>query len=185
MMLVARDLRVGLITIHEPLSRVPRVLTPLLLRSRLRVLHEALRRDWGIRRPRIAVLGLNPHAGEDGDCGMEEITVMSPVMRRLKTEGMLLGGPFPADAFFGRMDWRSWDLVAAMYHDQGLIPLKLLARGRGVNITAGLPIIRTSPDHGTAFDIAAGGGADPRSFIDAILLAAQFALRRRRERASR
>jgi 4-hydroxythreonine-4-phosphate dehydrogenase len=185
MMLVTGDFRVGLITIHEPLSRVSRVLTPALLRRRLRVFHDALQRDWGIRRPRIAVLGLNPHAGEDGDLGREEITILRPVLTRLKAEGMRVEGPFPADAFFGRMDWRTWDLVAAMYHDQGLIPLKLIARGRGVNVTAGLPIIRTSPDHGTAFDIAARGGADPRSIIDAILLAARCARRRRRERASR
>jgi 4-hydroxythreonine-4-phosphate dehydrogenase len=184
MVLATRGLRVGLITIHEPLSRVPRVLTRALLRDRLRVLHAALRRDWGIARPRIAVLGLNPHAGEEGDIGREEITVIRPVLRALRTEGIIAGGPFPADAFFGRMEPGDWDLVAAMYHDQGLAPLKMAARGRGVNITAGLPIIRTSPDHGTAFDRAAQGGADPESLIEAVLLAVEMAHRRRRRRGT-
>ncbi len=172
MMLVCRDLRVGLATIHEPLRAVPRLLTVDLLLGKARIVQAALRNDWMIPHPRLAVLGLNPHAGESGLLGEEEGEVITPAVERLREEGERCDGPFPADAFFARYRPEKWDAVLAMYHDQGLIPVKLLARGTGVNVTAGLPLIRTSPDHGTAFDLAGKGIADPSSMEEAILLAA-------------
>jgi 4-hydroxythreonine-4-phosphate dehydrogenase len=178
MMLVSRSLRVGLATIHIPLRAVARSLTLSLLTTRLALVHEALRRDWRIRRPRIAVLGLNPHAGEGGDLGREEAEVITPAIRSLRRRGMRLEGPFPADAFFARMDVKAYDAVFAMYHDQGLIPLKMSARGIGVNVSVGLPVVRTSPDHGTGFDIAGQWRADPSSTVEAIRLAVMFARNR-------
>ena len=179
MMLVSGALRVGLATIHTPLRRVPQELTAALLRERITVIHRALRADWGVRTPRVAVLALNPHAGEGGDIGNEEQRVILPVIVALREKGMRLEGPFPADAFFARYAPGSYDAVVAMYHDQGLIPLKMSARGRAVNVTAGLPIVRTSPDHGTAFDIAGGRVADPASMIEAIRTAVALASHRR------
>lgn len=183
MMLVSDAMKVGLITIHEPLRRVARTLTGRLLETRLRVIHRALNTDWGIRNPRIAVLGLNPHAGEDGDIGDEEQRIIAPVLRSLKSETCRLEGPFPADGFFGNYHQDAWDAVVAMYHDQGLIPLKYSSFGGAVNYTAGLPIIRTSPDHGTAFDIAGQGVADTGSMAAAMGLALRIA--RTRNRTSR
>jgi 4-hydroxythreonine-4-phosphate dehydrogenase len=179
MMLVCRGLRVGLATIHEPLRAVPSLLSAELVLRKARLVLEALRNDWGIVRPRMAVLGLNPHAGESGMLGNEEQAFLVPALKRLQAEGEICEGPFPADAFFARYRPGAWDAVLAMYHDQGLIPLKMTARGRGVNVTAGLPIIRTSPDHGTAFDIAGKSAADPSSMEEAILLAATLAVNRR------
>lgn len=178
MMLVSSTLRVGLATIHVPLRSVARTLTIPLLKIRLGLVHEALRRDWRIARPRIAVLGLNPHAGEGGDLGREEEQVIMPAMRTLRRRGMYLDGPFPADAFFARMDVKAYHAVFAMYHDQGLIPLKMSAHGLGVNVSVGLPIVRTSPDHGTGFDIAGTGRADPSSTVEAIRLAVRIARNR-------
>jgi len=178
MMLVCRALKVGLVTIHEPLRGVPPLLSAELVHRKARLVLEALRRDWLIARPRLAMLGLNPHAGESGMLGREELDVLTPALERLRGEREICDGPFPADAFFARYRAGSWDAVLAMYHDQGLIPLKMLARGKGVNVTAGLPFIRTSPDHGTAFAIAGKGVADPSSMIEAILLAARLASRR-------
>jgi 4-hydroxythreonine-4-phosphate dehydrogenase len=185
MILAAGGFRVGLATIHLPLRSVARALTPALLASRLETIHGALVHDWGIRRPSIAVLALNPHAGEAGDLGHEERTVIGPVLRTLRRRGLDLHGPFPADAFFGRGMHRRFSAVAAMYHDQGLIPLKMSAQGRAVNVSAGLPIIRTSPDHGTAFDIAGRWSADPSSMIEAVRLAARLARTRRASAARR
>jgi 4-hydroxythreonine-4-phosphate dehydrogenase len=178
MILVSSSLRVGLATIHVPLRSVARSLTIPLVRARLAIVDQALRNDWRIPRPRIAVLGLNPHAGEGGDLGSEEELVIIPAMKALRRRGVLLDGPFPADAFFARMDAKAYDAVFAMYHDQGLIPLKMTARGRGVNVSAGLPIVRTSPDHGTGFDIAGKGVADPSSTVAALRLAAVIARNR-------
>jgi 4-hydroxythreonine-4-phosphate dehydrogenase len=178
MMLVAPKLRVGLATIHIPLRAVARSLTKALVMSRLRIVHNALKRDWRINRPRIAVLGLNPHAGEGGDMGDEEKSIIEPAMRALRNQGIPADGPFPADAFFGRGNPGAYDAVFAMYHDQGLIPLKMSARGKGVNVSLGLPIVRTSPDHGTGFDIAGKGAADPASTIEAIRLAVAIARNR-------
>jgi len=182
MMLVSKTLRVGLVTIHVPIRRVPHALTQKLLHERVTVIHRALREDWRIRSPRLAILGLNPHAGESGDIGHEEQRVILPVLVALRRSGMLLDGPFPADAFFGRFAAGIYDAVVAMYHDQGLIPLKMSAGGRAVNVSVGLPIVRTSPDHGTAFDIAGRGKADPASMIEAILLAVTIAENRRKKR---
>jgi 4-hydroxythreonine-4-phosphate dehydrogenase len=179
MMLVADNVRIGLATIHIPVRRIAAALRTDLLLRRLRVIHSALRNDWAIRVPRLGVLGLNPHAGEDGDLGDEEGRVITPALRRARAAGMAVDGPFPADAFFARKAYRRFDAVVAMYHDQGLIPLKMLAGGRGVNVSVGLPIVRTSPDHGTAFDIAGRGVADPGSMAEAIAVACTIARNRR------
>jgi 4-hydroxythreonine-4-phosphate dehydrogenase len=178
MMLVSGSLRVGLVTIHTPLRNVPRDLTAALLRERITVIHHALRTDWRIPSPRLAILALNPHAGEGGDLGNEEQRVIIPVIAALREEGLRLEGPFPADAFFARYEPGMYDAVVAMYHDQGLIPLKMSARGNAVNVSLGLPIVRTSPDHGTAFDIAGRSIADPASMIEAIRTAVTLASRR-------
>lgn len=180
MMLVSDTMRVGLATIHTPLRRVPADLTRTLLHTRIMLVHQALVSDWLIRSPRIAVLGLNPHAGEHGDIGDEEKRIISPAIRALRSSGLIIEGPFPADAFFARYRPGKYDAVVAMYHDQGLIPLKMSSGGRAVNVSAGLPIIRTSPDHGTAFDIAGRGIADPGSMIEAITLAVHLASNRKR-----
>jgi 4-hydroxythreonine-4-phosphate dehydrogenase len=185
MMLVCSVLRVGLITIHVPVSQIARRITPALLRERIRLIADALRTDWGIRRPSLAVLGLNPHAGESGDLGSEEKRLIVPTLHSLQHAGLRLAGPFPADAFFARYSPGSYDAVVAMYHDQGLIPLKMLAAGAGVNVSLGLPIVRTSPDHGTAFDIAGRGKADAASMIEAVRLAVLIANNRRSARGKR
>ena len=179
MILAAGRFRVGLATIHLPLARVAGALTRALLAERIETIYDALVRDWGVRHPSVAVLGLNPHAGEEGDLGGEERSVILPVIRRLRRRGWDVQGPWPADAFFGRGAHRRFDAVVAMYHDQGLIPLKMAATGRAVNVSAGLPVVRTSPDHGTAFDIAGGWSADPSSMIAAIREAAHIARNRR------
>jgi len=179
MMLVCGPLRVGLVTIHTPLRNVSRMLTHALLRERVTVIHRALRTDWRIRSPRLAILALNPHAGEGGDIGNEEQRVIIPVIASLREDGLRLDGPFPADAFFARYEPGMYDAVVAMYHDQGLIPLKMSARGSAVNVSVGLPIVRTSPDHGTAFDIAGRSIADPASMICAIRTAVTLASRPR------
>ncbi len=185
MMLVSHRMRVGLVTIHVPVRKVAHLLSPGLLRQKIELVHDALVQDWRISQPRIAVLGLNPHAGEDGDIGGEEKTIVRPIILALKRRSMQIDGPFPADAFFSRYSPGAYDAVIAMYHDQGLIPLKMIASGKGVNITAGLPFIRTSPAHGTAFDIAGRGEADPRSMTEAITLAARLTLNRRAGTARR
>ncbi len=174
MMLVSPSLRVGLVTIHLPLSRVAPALSRDLIRSRIAIIHRSLIEDWNIRRPRLAVLGLNPHAGEGGDLGMEERSIILPALHAIRNSGIQADGPFPADAFFARYRPGQYDAVVAMYHDQGLIPLKMSAAGRGVNFSAGLPVVRTSPDHGTAPDLAGRGKADPSSMIEAIVLAVKL-----------
>ena len=179
MMLVSDVMRVGLVTIHIPLRDVAATLNRTLLGKKISVIHDALRFDWRIRQPRVAVLGLNPHAGEQGDLGSEEQRLLLPVISSLRRKGMSIAGPFPADSFFGKYTPGSFDAVVAMYHDQGLVPLKMSSFGRGVNFTAGLNIVRTSPDHGTAFDIAGKGLADPRSMIEAIALAVAIARNRK------
>ncbi|MDT0633250.1 4-hydroxythreonine-4-phosphate dehydrogenase PdxA [Rubrivirga litoralis] len=176
-------LRVALVTIHVPISAVPRLVTRGRIADVCRTLAAALRRDLGVETPRLAVLGLNPHAGDGGVIGGEEAATIRPALGALRADGLDVAGPFPADAFFGRAAWSRFDAVVAMYHDQGLAPFKAIAQGAGVNVTLGLPIVRTSPDHGTAFDLAGrggpqGGGADPGSMVEAVLLAAQMARRR-------
>ena len=172
MMLVGGGLRVALATTHLALNEVPRALTQASLDKTLRVLVAGLKTDFGIVAPRILVSGLNPHAGEGGYLGREEIDVIRPVLDRLKEEGMDLSGPLPADTLFNPNRLRDADCVLAMYHDQGLPVLKFASFGAGVNVTLGLPIIRTSVDHGTALDIAGTGKAESGSLIEAIQLAA-------------
>jgi 4-hydroxythreonine-4-phosphate dehydrogenase len=179
MMMVSRALTVGLVTLHEPLRRVPALVTSRRISEAITIVHNSLRRDFQVPSPRLAVLGLNPHAGEDGDIGTEEKVVIVRTIRSLRRSGLQLEGPFPADGFFAHYSPGRYDAIIAMYHDQGLVPFKILARNRGVNFSAGLNIIRTSPAHGTAFDIAGRGTADPGSMAEAIRLAAQLARRRR------
>ena len=171
-------LRVALVTTHVPVAAVAALVTRERVGATCRTLAAALRRDLGVEAPRLAVLGLNPHAGDGGVLGREEVDVVRPALDALHAEGLAVEGPFPADAFFGRASWTRFDAVVAMYHDQGLAPFKAIAQGAGVNVTLGLPIVRTSPDHGTAFDLAGRGGADPSSMVEAVLLAAQMARRR-------
>ena len=174
MMFHADALRVVLATIHEPLSSVPRLLTRELLAGVIRLASRDLPR-FGFSQPRLAVCGLNPHAGEGGVLGDEEQRVIEPAIAACAGEGIRVAGPFPADTLFVRASRGEFDAVIACYHDQGLIPVKLLAFGKAVNVTLGLPIIRTSVDHGTAFDIAGRNAADPGSMIEAVMLAARLA----------
>ena len=175
MMLVAGEFRVVPTTIHMPLARVPDALTGPLLEDTLRITHDALAKDFGIAEPRVTVSGLNPHAGEGGILGLEEQELIEPVCARLRQEGLNVQGPLPADTMFHEDARRTYDAAVAMYHDQALIPIKTLAFDRGVNTTLGLPIVRTSPDHGTAFDIAGKDIANPTSLIEALKLAAKMA----------
>ncbi|MBD3615621.1 MAG: 4-hydroxythreonine-4-phosphate dehydrogenase PdxA [Gracilimonas sp.] len=177
MMLVNDNLRVALVTAHVPIKEVADHISANLIKTKVQILADSLRNDFGIERPKIAVLGLNPHAGDGGVIGMEEIEIIDPVIKEIRgTQNQFaIHGPFPADGFFGRKLHTKHDAILAMYHDQGLAPFKLLSFGKGVNFTAGLPIIRTSPDHGTAFDIAGKGIADPSSFKEAYNLAVKLA----------
>ena len=175
MMIASEELRVVPTTIHIPLREVPTALTPDLLEDTIRITHEALQRDFGIANPRIAVSGLNPHAGEDGLLGKEDGAVITPVCDRLREEGLLIEGPLPADTMFHPAARATYDAAVLMYHDQALVPAKTLAFDTGVNVTLGLPIIRTSPDHGTAFGIAGQDKASPRSMIEAIRMAYRMA----------
>lgn len=176
MMLVAGDLRVALATTHLPLREVPAAITPERLERVLRILHADLRDRFGITDPQIVVCGLNPHAGESGHLGTEESEMMAPALDKLRSEGMRLRGPLPADTAFTPAAGHK-DVVLAMYHDQGLPVLKYAGFGHAVNVTLGLPIIRTSVDHGTAFDIAGKGQADAGSLLAAVELAAALATR--------
>ena len=171
MMLASPELRVVPVTIHIPLSEVPGALTAELLETRIRITHTALRDQFGIADPRLAVAGLNPHAGEGGRMGREEIDLITPLLDRLRAEGMALSGPLSADTMFHPAARATYDAAICMYHDQALIPIKTLDFDRGVNVTLGLPIVRTSPDHGTAFDIAGTGRANPASTIAALHMA--------------
>ncbi len=182
MMLTAGSFRVGLATIHLPLKHVPEAISKKIINEKLITLKQSLRKDFGIDSPKIAVLGLNPHAGEDGLLGDEELDSIIPSLEYVRRrKGINVDGPFPADGFFGKHLYRNYDAVLAMYHDQGLIPLKMQGFDTGVNFTAGLPIVRTSPDHGTAFDIAGKGIANPSSIIEAIRLAVSIIHNRKRK----
>ena len=178
MMMVAGDLRVGLVSGHVPLRTVPETVTAEAITQKLRIIYQSLTGDFGIGAPRIAVLALNPHAGDGGLLGDEEERILAPALEAARREGYPAAGPFPADGFFGTRQHERYDAILAMYHDQGLVPFKALSFGRGVNYTAGLPIVRTSPDHGTAFDLAGQGAASAGSMASAIRLAAQIARRR-------
>ncbi len=178
MMLAGGGLRVALATTHLPLKDVPAAITATSLRETLHILHADMRRKFGIAQPRILVAGLNPHAGEDGCLGREEIEVIAPTLDALRAEGMTLIGPLPADTLFTPPQLARGDCVLAMYHDQGLTALKYASFGAGINVTLGLPIIRTSVDHGTALDLAGSGRADPGSLFEAVKLAEQLAQHR-------
>ena len=173
MMFWSEPLKVVLATVHVPLSDVPALLTRELLDDIVDLTAGELPR-FGVARPRLALAGLNPHAGEEGLLGQEDVRVLRPAVDAARARGIEIDGPFPGDTVFGRATRGEFDAVIACYHDQGLIPVKLLAFGRAVNVTLGLPIVRTSVDHGTAFDIAGKGVADPSSMIEAVLLAARL-----------
>jgi 4-hydroxythreonine-4-phosphate dehydrogenase len=172
LMLMASDLmKIGVVTTHIPVSSISGSISREDITNRIKILDDSLRRDFGIRKPRIAVLGLNPHAGEDGILGEEEKNTISPAIEESRSDNLLVFGPFPADGFFGSGDFAKFDGILAMYHDQGLIPFKTLVPDEGVNYTAGLPIIRTSPAHGTAFEIAGANQAKIGSFRKALYMA--------------
>ncbi|OYX41856.1 MAG: 4-hydroxythreonine-4-phosphate dehydrogenase PdxA [Rhodobacterales bacterium 32-67-9] len=178
MMLACDALRVVPVTIHIPVAEVPAALTAGLLEDTIRITRTGLIRDFGLEEPRLAVAGLNPHAGEGGAMGGEEIAMIAPLLERLKAEGMAIAGPLPADTMFHPAARARYDAAICMYHDQALIPIKTLDFAGGVNVTLGLPFIRTSPDHGTAFDIAGEDRADPSSLIAALKLARDMAQNR-------
>ncbi|MEX6688720.1 4-hydroxythreonine-4-phosphate dehydrogenase PdxA [Danxiaibacter flavus] len=182
MLMTAENIRVGLLTEHVPVKEITGFVTKENILSKLRILNSSLQKDFGISKPKIAVLGLNPHAGDEGLIGTEEETIIKPAIKEAKNQNIMAFGPYSADAFFARGSYEKFDAVLAMYHDQGLIPFKSLAIGEGVNYTAGLPAIRTSPDHGTAFDIAGKGKADQSSFLEAIFVAVDI-IRKRSEYA--
>lgn len=165
------SLRVAVATAHIPLHKVPATISTELIFDKLELLNLTLKIDFSIERPKIAILGLNPHAGDQGLLGNEEIDIIQPAIQKAMDNNIIAMGPYPADGFFAKGLWRKFDAILAMYHDQGLIPFKTLSQGDGVNFTAGLPIIRTSPDHGTAFDIAGKNIAETNSFTNAIFLA--------------
>ena len=171
MILMKGDFRVALVTGHVPLSQVPGMLTKKLIQDKMQIFHRSLRQDFGIDCPRIAVLSLNPHGGENGLLGPEEEAVIIPAMQEMVAKGIQCFGPFPSDGFMGSGNYQHFDGILAMYHDQGLAPFKALAMDEGVNFTAGLPIVRTSPAHGTAYDIAGKGIASEDSFRQAVYVA--------------
>ena len=171
MMMVQENLRVGLLTDHIPLNEVASHLTEDLIIRKIETIKQSLIQDFSINKPKIAVLGLNPHCGDGGVIGTEDDAILKPTLKKIFEKGTLVFGPFAADGFFGSNQFDKYDAIVATYHDQGLIPFKTLAFGRGVNFTAGLDKIRTSPDHGTAYDIAGKGIADYNSFKEAVYLA--------------
>ncbi len=174
MLMVSEQLRVGLVTGHVPLAKVSETITKERIIQKANLLLKSLENDFGINKPKIAVLGLNPHAGEEGLLGEEEEKIIKPAIRELKDHNKYVFGPYPADGFFGMMHQTKFDGILAMYHDQGLIPFKSIAFSTGVNFTAGLPVVRTSPDHGTAYTIAGKNLADEGSMRAAILLASDI-----------
>jgi 4-hydroxythreonine-4-phosphate dehydrogenase len=179
MLMVSNDVRVGVVTGHIPLKDVPAVLTEELIYSKIKILHESLLKDFGIRRARIAVFGLNPHAGDNGVLGNEEANIIIPAIKKAKEEGIFAFGPYSADGFFGSSSFKKFDAVLAMYHDQGLIPFKTLTFDSGVNYTAGLPVVRTSPAHGTAYELAGKNQSSAESFREALYLAVDICRNRR------
>jgi len=178
MLMVHDDLRVGLLTDHVPVNEVAQQLTEKLISEKLETIIHTLKQDFEIEKPKVAVLGLNPHSGDNGVIGNEEEKIIKPTLKKLFEAGKMVFGPFPADGFFGSGQYEKYDAVLAMYHDQGLIPFKTLSFGNGVNYTAGLDKIRTSPDHGTAYEIAGKGIANNESFKEAVYLAIDIFHRR-------
>jgi 4-hydroxythreonine-4-phosphate dehydrogenase len=171
MFMIHGDLRVGLLTDHVPVNEVAKYLNEKLIRSKVQTINDTLKQDFGIEKPKIAILGLNPHAGDGGVIGKEDEEIIKPALKKIYDSGILVFGPFSADSFFGSNQYKQYDAVLAAYHDQGLIPFKTMSFGNGVNYTAGLSKIRTSPDHGTAFDIAGKNLANADSFKEALYLA--------------
>ena len=171
MILMNESVKIGLITGHIPVQKIPETITPELIIEKVTIMYQTLIRDFGIARPKIAVLGLNPHCGDNGVIGNEDDEVVKPTLEKLQESGKLVYGPYAADGFFGSVSYKGFDGILAMYHDQGLAPFKTLAFGGGVNYTAGLSKIRTSPDHGTAYEIAGKGKADHNSFKQAVYMA--------------
>lgn len=185
MILASEQLRVALVTTHLPIAKVAPALTSELIGEKIQLFDTSLKADYGINSPRIAVLALNPHAGDGGVIGNEEDTIITPAIKAMREQGVLCYGPFPADGFFGNGTYSRFDGVLAMYHDQGLIPFKTLSMGEGVNFTAGLPLVRTSPDHGTALDIAGKGEASESSFRQAVYMAIDIHRNRQRDAEAR
>lgn len=171
MLMVSNDIRIGVITGHIPLRDVPGKISRELIMNKIHILNNSLIRDFSISKPKIAILGLNPHAGDKGVIGIEEQEEIIPAIRQAFDDGLLVFGPYPADGFFGSSSFRNFDGILTMYHDQGLIPFKTLSFKSGVNFTAGLPVVRTSPAHGTAFDMAGKNTASPDAFREAVYLA--------------
>lgn len=180
MFMVADSLRVGLLTDHIAVKDVAEAITPKLVRDKVLTMVNSLKMDFGIRRPKIALLGINPHSGDNGTIGEEDDKILKPTVKELFDQGTLVYGPYSADSFFGSGSHENFDAILAAYHDQGLIPFKTLSFGKGVNYTAGLDKVRTSPDHGTAYEIAGKGEADESSFKEAVFTAIQV-LRNRNE----
>ncbi len=174
MILIADSLRVGLITGHIPISKISETITPELIKQKVEIMHTSLIQDFGISKPKIAILGLNPHCGDKGVIGKEDDEIIRPTVNEIKETGKLVFGPYAADGFFGSNTYKQFDGVLAMYHDQGLAPFKALSFGNGVNYTAGLSKIRTSPDHGTAFEIAGKNEANHTSFKEALFTAIEI-----------
>ncbi|GAB2566338.1 4-hydroxythreonine-4-phosphate dehydrogenase PdxA [Spirosoma areae] len=179
MFMVSETLRVGVVTGHVPLGRVRQNITRERIAQKLMLMMQSLKQDFGIEKPKIAVLGLNPHAGEEGLLGNEENDIIKPLIADWNNKGEMVFGPYPADGFFGTRAYKKFDAVLAMYHDQGLIPFKAIAFEEGVNFTAGMPAVRTSPDHGTAYDIAGKNLADETSMLQAIYTAIDVARHRK------
>lgn len=171
MLMVSDEIRIGAITGHIPIKEVSARLTKEMIEGKIKILHDSLVKDFAIRRPKIAVLSLNPHAGDKGLLGAEEKEIIKPAIDGLFNNDLLVYGPYPADGFFGSGEYRNFDAILAMYHDQAMMPFKILSFDKGVNFTAGLPIVRTSPAHGTAYDIAGKNQASPESFRNAMYLA--------------
>jgi 4-hydroxythreonine-4-phosphate dehydrogenase len=179
MLMVFNEIRIGVVTAHLPLKDVSEALTTEVVYNKIKVLGDSLVRDFGLSKGKIAVLGLNPHAGDNGIIGTEDRDVIKPAIDKARDEGIMAVGPFPADGFFGSGAHTQYDAVLAMYHDQGLIPFKVLSQGEGINYSAGLPIVRTSPGHGTAFDIVGKDLGNPASMRNAIYLAADISRNRK------
>jgi 4-hydroxythreonine-4-phosphate dehydrogenase len=171
MLMISETMKIGVVTTHIPVSEIAASLNKDLIVSKIRSINHSMQQDFAITKPRIAVLGLNPHAGDNGLIGKEEEEIILPAINQAKKEGILAFGPYPADGFFGSDDYSKFDAILAMYHDQGLIPFKLASFDRGVNYTAGLPVVRTSPAHGTAYSLAGEDKASPESFRQALYLA--------------
>lgn len=180
MFMVTDDLKIGLLTDHVAVKDAPAAINPILIRTKVRTIEKSLQMDFGIRRPKIALLGINPHSGDSGVIGKEDDEILRPVIHEMSDAGHLVYGPFAADSFFGSDSYKKYDAILAAYHDQGLIPFKTLSFGKGVNFTAGLSKVRTSPDHGTAYEIAGKNQADHSSFKEAVFTALAI-FRKRRE----